>query len=97
MLNQDDNHVNNLDLNDDGEVDYIRVIDNMDGDAHALVLQVVVSATENQDIAVIEIEKAAKNQRCFRSSVMKTSLIKAPLSNRDGSEDANKIKRPQPQ
>ena len=48
MLNQDDNHVNNLDLNDDGEVDYIRVIDNMDGDAHALVLQVVVSATENQ-------------------------------------------------
>lgn len=56
-LNEPDNNVNNLDLNEDGEVDYIRVIDNMDDDVHALVLQVPFSEEENQDIAVIEIEK----------------------------------------
>ncbi|MBL7775703.1 MAG: hypothetical protein JNK89_06845, partial [Saprospiraceae bacterium] len=57
LLNAEGNNVNNLDLNEDGQVDYIRVIDNMDGDVHALVLQVPVSETESQDIAVIEIEK----------------------------------------
>lgn len=57
LLNTEDNHVNNLDLNEDGETDYIRVIDNTDKDAHALVLQAIISETESQDIAVIEIEK----------------------------------------
>jgi hypothetical protein len=57
LLNAEDNHVNNLDLNGDGDIDYIRVIDNSGKDAHALVLQAVVSDTESQDIAVIEVEK----------------------------------------
>jgi hypothetical protein len=57
LLNTQDNHVNNLDLNGDGEADYIRVIDHADKNAHALVLQAVVSEKENQDIAVIELEK----------------------------------------
>ncbi len=56
-LNSENNDVNNLDLNEDGEIDYIRVVDNMAGDVHALVLQVAVSETESQDVAVIEIEK----------------------------------------
>ena len=59
-LNSENNNVNNLDLNGDGEVDYIRVIDNMDGDVHAIVLQVPVSKSEAQDIAVIEIELTGK-------------------------------------
>lgn len=57
LLNSEDNHVNNLDLNDDGEIDYIRVIDNSDKEAHAFALQAVVSEKESQDIAVIELEK----------------------------------------
>ena len=57
LLNAEDNGVNNLDLNEDGQVDYIRVIDKVDGDVHVLILQVPVSETESQDIAVIEIEK----------------------------------------
>ncbi len=57
LLNTEDNYVNNLDLNEDGEIDYIRVVDNMDGDVHAIVLQVPVSEDESQDIAVIELEK----------------------------------------
>ncbi|MEO6757914.1 MAG: hypothetical protein ABIO24_00565, partial [Saprospiraceae bacterium] len=56
-LNMENNDVNNLDLNEDGQIDYVRVIDRMDGDAHAIVLQVPVSASESQDIAVIEVEK----------------------------------------
>lgn len=56
-LNQKDNKVNNLDLNGDGNVDYVRVIDHSKGDAHALVLQVAVNEKESQDVAVIEIEK----------------------------------------
>jgi len=57
MLNSESNHVNNLDLNGDGDIDYIRVIDNTEKGAHAFVLQAIVSETESQDIAVIEIEK----------------------------------------
>jgi hypothetical protein len=57
LLNSEDNHVNNLDLNGDGQIDYIRVIDHSDKKAHAFALQAVVSETESQDIAVIEIEK----------------------------------------
>ncbi len=58
LLNVQSSDANNLDLNDDGEVDYIRVTDYVDGDVHAIVLQAVVSEEESQDIAVIEIEKS---------------------------------------
>jgi hypothetical protein len=57
LINAEDNNVNNLDLNGDGDIDYIRVIDKMDKNAHAFVLQAVISETESQDIAVIELEK----------------------------------------
>ena len=56
-LNTESNHVNNLDLDGDGETDYVRVIDKPGTDVHAFVLQVAVSDNENQDIAVIELEK----------------------------------------
>ncbi|MEK7255349.1 MAG: hypothetical protein AAB316_11435, partial [Bacteroidota bacterium] len=61
-LNTESNHVNNLDLNEDGEIDYVRVIDNMEGDVHAIVLQVPVSESESQDIAVIEVEKTGDEE-----------------------------------
>lgn len=57
LINTQDNHVNNLDLNEDGDIDYIRVIDKTGKNVHAFVLQVSISETENQDIAVIELEK----------------------------------------
>jgi hypothetical protein len=56
-LNSKDNAVNNLDLNGDGKIDYVRVIDNTKDNAHAIVIQVPVSKSEAQDVAVIEIEK----------------------------------------
>lgn len=57
MLNSEDSKVNNLDLNNDGEIDYVRVIDKNEGNVHAFILQDAVSENESQDIAVIELEK----------------------------------------
>ncbi len=61
-LNDASNKVNNLDLNNDGTVDYVRVIDKKDKDAHAIILQVPVSSEENQDVAVIELEKTGDKE-----------------------------------
>ena len=57
LLNEEDRAINNLDLNDDGEIDYLRVEDHMEGDVHAIVIQALISEDESQDVAVIEIEK----------------------------------------
>src|SRR6478735_8439172 len=43
LLNSSDSRVNNLDLNGDGYIDYIRVIDRNEGNVHAFILQAVVS------------------------------------------------------
>ncbi len=62
LLNQENNKVNNLDLNEDGKIDYVRVVDNIGNNAHAIVLQVPINKTDFQDIAVVEIEKQAEGQ-----------------------------------
>src|ERR1044072_8414695 len=51
-LNSEDQHVNNLDLNGDGKVDYIRVYDISKEDVHAIVLQAPVNSEESQDEVV---------------------------------------------
>lgn len=51
-----DRDVNNLDLNEDGLVDYIRVIDYAEGNVHSLTLQVPYSDGEAQDVAVLLLE-----------------------------------------
>jgi hypothetical protein len=61
-LNDPDEKVNNLDLNGDGNVDYVRVVDNKDGDAHAIILEVPVSGKESQTVAVIELEKTGEKK-----------------------------------
>lgn len=62
LLNSEDTYVNNLDLNEDGDIDYIRVVDHGEEDAHVLVLQAIISKDESQDIAVIEIEKTGESE-----------------------------------
>lgn len=62
MLNQDGNSINNLDLNEDGEIDYIRVINKRDNDVQLFILQVPVSQNESQDIAVIELERTGDEE-----------------------------------
>ena len=61
-LNKEDNHVHNLDLNQDGEIDYISVNDYQEGDVHAIVISSWVSKDESQDIAVIELEKTGDTE-----------------------------------
>lgn len=56
-LNTEDQRVNNLDLDANGDVDYVRVIDNHEADAHAITMQVALGKEEFQDVAVIELEK----------------------------------------
>ena len=62
LLNTEENYVNNLDLNEDGDIDFIRVQDHMEGEVHAIVLQVPLNKKESQDIAVIELEKTGKEE-----------------------------------
>lgn len=56
-LNEEKSKLNNLDLDKDKKVDFIKVITNKDGDSFSFILQVPVSKTENQDVAVIFVSK----------------------------------------
>ena len=62
LLNSSDSKVNNLDLNGDGYIDYIRVIDRNEGNVHAFILQAIISEKESQDVAVIALEKLANGK-----------------------------------
>lgn len=61
-LNDPNSNINNLDLNDDNMVDYIKVFDDPDGDVHNIVLQVAVGPKENQDIAVFSVMRFNNGQ-----------------------------------
>ncbi len=61
-LNDEKSNINNLDLNGDGLIDYIRVFDNIDDDVHNIVLQVAVSSKENQDVAVFTVQRFNNGQ-----------------------------------
>jgi hypothetical protein len=52
--------INNLDLDLDGKVDFIKVVTKKDGDAYTFILQDDVSKTETQDVAVILVNKDKK-------------------------------------
>lgn len=88
LLNTEENNVNNLDLNADGDIDYLKVIDNMDGDVHALVIQAVVSKDEAQDIAVIEIEKDGAESAVLQiigdEDIYGENVIVEPFEEEDG-------------
>ena len=56
-LNDPEAKINNIDLNEDDQVDYIQVHDEVEGDAHAFILRIDLSEDETQDIAAIELEK----------------------------------------
>jgi hypothetical protein len=61
-LNDPKTNINNLDLNGDNMVDYIKVFDDVDGDVHNIILQVAVSPKENQDVAVFTVQRHKNGQ-----------------------------------
>ncbi|MCB0607179.1 MAG: hypothetical protein KDD12_05650 [Lewinella sp.] len=61
-INSEEYWVNNLDLNYDGRIDYVRVEHRQQGNFHAIVLQALVGRYEVQDVAVIEIEVIGRGE-----------------------------------
>ena len=61
-LNDPDTRINNLDLNGDNYVDYIRVTDDVDGDVHNIILQDMIDQNEIQDVAVFTVQRFPDGQ-----------------------------------
>jgi len=62
-LNSDSLHLCNLDLNGDGRVDYLRVVETVeDSSRHNVLIQAVLANDIYQDIATIMVEKTDKNE-----------------------------------
>ena len=62
MLNNPDSAFSNLDLNGDGQVDYLRVIETADNTRHLVVIQAVLAKDVYQDVASIYVEKDPETQ-----------------------------------
>ena len=56
-INSKDRNINNLDLNNDNLIDYIRVVSYRNDDSYSIVLRVAINASEDQDVAVIGVNK----------------------------------------
>jgi hypothetical protein len=56
-LNDPEVGINNLDLNEDDQTDFIRVVEEANEDARLIILQVPLAEDEFQDVATIEVEK----------------------------------------
>ena len=56
-LNDPDTQISNLDLNEDGEVDYLRVVESSEDETHLVTIQAVIEKDKYQDVAVIDVEK----------------------------------------
>ena len=56
-LNTQENEVNNLDLNKNGEVDSLRVLESVDGNTQLIVIQAVLGKNAYQEVATIEVDK----------------------------------------
>ena len=61
-LNDPDVGVNNLDLDGNGKVDFIRVVEETVEGVHLIILQVPLAENEFQDVATIEVEKTGEDQ-----------------------------------
>ena len=62
QLNDPKLQISNLDLNNDNEVDYLRVIESVENRTHVVIIQSVLDRDLYQDVATIEVEKDNYNQ-----------------------------------
>ena len=56
-LNSEDSRISNLDLNADGMVDYLRIVETAEGQKHLILIQAVLAKDIFQDVASIYVEK----------------------------------------
>ena len=62
-INDPKAQISNLDLNGDNYVDYLRVIESIEGNAHIIIVQSVIDKDLYQDVASIEVQKDRANNR----------------------------------
>lgn len=60
-LNDPDSRISNLDLNEDGYIDYLRVIENSSNRNSLVIIQAVLDRDVYQDVATLEIERMSGN------------------------------------
>jgi hypothetical protein len=58
-LNDPETRISNLDLNQDGYIDYLRVLENTSDRNSVVIIQAVLDQDVYQDVATIEIEKSS--------------------------------------
>lgn len=61
-LNDPKTQISNLDLNKDGEVDYLRVVETSKDKTHLVTIQAVIEKDQYQDVATIDVEKDSKGE-----------------------------------
>lgn len=61
-LNDPKEQISNLDLNNDNQVDYLRVIESIEGNVHLIIIQAVLGHEQFQDVATVEVEKDNNNR-----------------------------------
>lgn len=61
-LNDPETQISNLDLNNDGEVDYLRVMETAEKNVHSISIQAVIGKDKYQEVAVIDVQKDAKGE-----------------------------------
>lgn len=61
-LNDPYSQISNLDLNGNGEVDYLRIIETTQYDIHLIVIQAVIGPDLYQDVATIEVARDRYNK-----------------------------------
>lgn len=59
-INDPDTGINNLDLDSDGNVDYLRVMEESAEETRVIVIQAALGEDDYQDVATIEIEKTGE-------------------------------------
>jgi len=62
QLNDEKVGINNLDLNGDSTIDYIRVVEKSEGNYRVIILQAVLGENQFQDIATINVEKVSDEE-----------------------------------
>ncbi|MCK5825300.1 MAG: hypothetical protein KAG96_07845 [Ichthyobacteriaceae bacterium] len=61
-LNDPSTQITNLDMNNDGMVDYLRVVETAQSNTHIIAIQAVLGIDMFQDVATIEVEKDSRGE-----------------------------------
>lgn len=61
-LNDPKNPLSNLDLNNDNQVDYLRVIESVENRSHLIIIQAVLGRDIFQDVATVEVDRDNQNR-----------------------------------